>query len=176
MNTQTRMALGLAGGYVLGKFHKTRWLVFAAAAVAAKRYGGELAQRGSQAVSSTPELQQLADQGRQVAASVLGHRIEGLTERIHARTESLRETLEQPDGQQSDGQQPDGQQPEGERSEGQTPEGEQSEDQPREEASTAESESQLEPAPARSGGQQWRAHPNERTDVAGRPSSPWIRR
>jgi hypothetical protein len=85
------MALGLAGGYLLGRTRKGRLLLVLAAAVASRGVTAGLAKRGAAALGSSPELTKLADQGREAAVAVLSNRIEGLTERIHARTEALRQ-------------------------------------------------------------------------------------
>lgn len=72
METRTRVALGLAGGYLLGRFRKARWLLALAA------------------VGSSPEVRKLIGQGREAVVGALHTGMEGLTERIHATTESLR--------------------------------------------------------------------------------------
>jgi hypothetical protein len=130
MKSGTRIALGLAGGYVVGRFTKTRWLTLVAAGVASKKIADSLAGRGASMVSASPELGKLAEQGREAAAAMLGSRIEGLTERIHTRTESLRQ------GGAPEEEQPEEEQPEAEAAEEEQPEEEQSEEQPgREESS-----------------------------------------
>lgn len=91
MECGVRMALGLAGGYLLGRTRKGRLLLVLAAAVASRGVTAGLAKRGAAALGSSPELTKLADQGREAAVAVLSNRIEGLTERIHARTEALRQ-------------------------------------------------------------------------------------
>ena len=135
MKSGTRIALGLAGGYVVGRFTKTRWLTLVAAGVASKKIADSLAGRGASMVSASPELGKLAEQGREAAAAMLGSRIEGLTERIHTRTESLRQGGE-PEEEQPEEEQPEEEQPEAEAAEEEQPEEEQSEEQPgREESS-----------------------------------------
>jgi outer membrane biosynthesis protein TonB len=145
MKSGTRIALGLAGGYVVGRFTKTRWLTLVAAGVASKKIADSLAGRGASMVSASPELSKLAEQGREAAAAMLGSRIEGLTERIHTRTESLRQggepeeeqpEAEAPEEEQPEEEQPEEEQPEAEAAEEEQPEEEQPEEQPgREESS-----------------------------------------
>ena len=124
MKSGTRIGLGLAGGYVLGRFTKARWLTLVAAGVASKKIADSLAGRGSSMVSASPELSRLAEQGREAAAAMFGSRIEGLTERIHATTESLRQ-----------GGEPQEEQPEAEAAEEEQPEEEPEEEPGREESS-----------------------------------------
>jgi hypothetical protein len=99
MSDRTRIALGLAGGYLLARSRKTRWLAAAAALVAAKRLGGAAIRQGATALGSAPELEQLAEQGREAAVAVLSNRIAGLSQRIHARTESIQHALQPPSEQ-----------------------------------------------------------------------------
>ena len=89
METRTRIALGLAGGYLLGRFRKARWLLALAA------------------VGSSPEVRKLVQQGRENVVSALSTGMEGLNERIHAATESLRG--DSPNGQGPQGEQPESQ-------------------------------------------------------------------
>lgn len=90
MKRGTTVALSVAGGYLLGRFRKARWLLMTAAAVAASRKsGGGVLQRGAETLKSSPEVGKLAEQGRQAAAAVLGRRMEGLTGRVHSVTERL---------------------------------------------------------------------------------------
>jgi hypothetical protein len=91
MKRGTTVALGVAGGYLLGRFRKARWLLMTAAAVAAsKRSGGGMLQRGAETLKSSPEIGKLAEQGRDAAAAVLGRRMEGLTDKVHSVTERVR--------------------------------------------------------------------------------------
>ncbi len=89
----TRIALGLAGGYVLGRYRKARWLMLLAAGAAATRAAGSRMEQSE----SSAELTKLADQGREVAAAIVGSRMEGITRRIHDTTESLRQAASGPE-------------------------------------------------------------------------------
>ena len=97
MNNRTRLAMGLAGGYLLGRYRKTRMLGAIVAMVAAKRLGDAAVKKGTAALGSPAELDKLAGAGREAAVAVLSGRINGLTRRIHDRTESMRH----PGGDQS---------------------------------------------------------------------------
>lgn len=90
MSDRTRLALGLAGGYLLGRYRRTRWLAALVAVAAARKLGESVVKKGGQALGAAPELQKLAGAGREAAVAVLSGRINGLTQRIHERTEALR--------------------------------------------------------------------------------------
>ncbi|QSB15185.1 hypothetical protein JQS43_02090 [Natronosporangium hydrolyticum] len=96
MGNRSRLALGLAGGYLLGRYRKTRWLLAVAALVASKRLGEAALARGGdeggEGGGSSPELKKLADQGRETAASLLANQMRGLSSRIHSKTESLQQS------------------------------------------------------------------------------------
>jgi hypothetical protein len=141
MKCGTRIALGLTGGYLLGRFRKTRWLLLLAAGVTSGRVADTVLQRGTASIGSSPELSKLAEQGREAAVAVLGSRMEGLTDAIRARTESLRQGLtgekpagsgaersdpdaeappddDEPDQDESDGDESDGDESDGDESDG----------------------------------------------------------
>jgi hypothetical protein len=82
MSSRTRVALGLTAGYLLGRYRKAGWLAAIAALMATRRLGAT--------ISSSPELKKLAEQGREAAIALAGNRLQGVTDRIHATTESLR--------------------------------------------------------------------------------------
>jgi hypothetical protein len=113
MKCGTRIALGLTGGYLLGRFRKTRWLLLLAAGVTSGRVADTVLQRGTASIGSSPELSKLAEQGREAAVAVLGSRMEGLTDAIRARTESLRQGLtgEKPAGSGAERSDPDAEAP-----------------------------------------------------------------
>lgn len=90
MKQAGRIALGLAGGYALGRLGKARWLVMLGAGLASKRIASTLAQRGASSLAPSGELSSLAEHGRDAAVTLIGQRMEKLTERLHATTESLR--------------------------------------------------------------------------------------
>ncbi len=94
MKRATTIALGLAGGYLLGRFRKARWLLMAAAVAAGGRATSGLAEKAEVG----PELQSLAEQGRKVAVSVLGRQMTAATGRIRKVTESLKRRAEQDGG------------------------------------------------------------------------------
>jgi hypothetical protein len=94
MKNGTRIALGLAGGYLLGRYRKARWLMLLAGGAAATRAAGS---RMQQSESSAELLSKLAEQGQEVAAAIVGSRMEGITQRIHDTTESLRQAVGGPE-------------------------------------------------------------------------------
>lgn len=120
MGHPTRTALGLAGGYLLGRYHKAGWLVMAAVAVAASKRLGE-----SLAGSSSPELKKLVDQGRETATALMGNQVQGLTSRLQATTESLRQPVQEKEKDGSEQKQQEQQQAGGEQEQGQQGQGEQ---------------------------------------------------
>src|SRR5690606_22932495 len=100
------VALGLAGGYLLGRFRKGRWLLMAAAMAATRRRGG-LLRRGAESLKSSPEIGKLAEEGKEAAAAVLGRRIEGLTGMISTATRKLRGEPEEGAEEEPEGGEPE---------------------------------------------------------------------
>ncbi|HLU33824.1 MAG TPA: hypothetical protein VKZ74_07445, partial [Natronosporangium sp.] len=90
MSNRTRMALGLAGGYLLGRRRKAGWLLAAVGLVASRGLGAAVSRRGTAALDSSPELKELTEQARRTAMALMGGRVEQLTNRIRATTETLR--------------------------------------------------------------------------------------
>lgn len=97
MNSRARMAIGLAGGYLIGRYKKARWVLMAAALVGGRRLGGNLVQRGASSLGATPELAKLAEQGRETAVAMLAKPIQGLTGKVYSKTESIRGALQVPE-------------------------------------------------------------------------------
>lgn len=91
-----RMALCLAGGYLLGRFHKMRWALGLAGVAAGRRLrakgAGALAE-----VLKAPALDQLQHlrgellaAGRTAAVAMAGNRIDALSDKLQERAASLR--------------------------------------------------------------------------------------
>lgn len=93
------MALGVAGGYFLGRTKKMKLAMMLAGVAAGRRAGGpgELLKTGTKLLSSTPELARLSDQvrgrlleaGKTAALAVAARQVESLTDRVGRRVESL---------------------------------------------------------------------------------------
>lgn len=85
-----RIALGLAGGYLLGRKRNGRMLLLLGAALASRNLAGAAARRGTDSLTSSPQVAGLIDQGREAMVAMLSSRIESLTDQLHSRTEALR--------------------------------------------------------------------------------------
>jgi hypothetical protein len=93
------VALGVAGGYLLGRTKKMKLALMLAGMAAGRRAGGpgELLKGGTKLLSSTPELARLTDQvrgrlldaGKSAALAVAARQVESLTDRVGRRVESL---------------------------------------------------------------------------------------
>lgn len=93
------MALGVAGGYLLGRTKKMKLALMFAGMAAGRRAGGpgELLKGGTKLLSSTPELARLTDQvrgrlleaGKSAALAVAARQVESITDRVGRRVESL---------------------------------------------------------------------------------------
>jgi hypothetical protein len=93
------VALGVAGGYLLGRTKKMKLALMLAGMAAGRQAGGpgELLKTGSKLLGSTPELAQLTDQvrgrlldaGKTAALAVATRQVESLTDRVGKRVESL---------------------------------------------------------------------------------------
>jgi hypothetical protein len=93
------VALGVAGGYFLGRTKKMKLALMFAGMAAGRRAGGpgELLKSGTKLLGSTPELAQLTDQvrgrlleaGKSAALAVAARQVESLTDRVGKRVESL---------------------------------------------------------------------------------------
>ncbi len=86
MECGKRIALGLAGGYLLGRGKKGGLLLLAAALLTG---GNGPVQRGAAALGGG-ELAKLTDQGRQAVQGLVSSGIEALADRLHDKTEALR--------------------------------------------------------------------------------------
>src|SRR5690242_20124327 len=101
MNNETKIAVGVAGGYVLGRFHKMK-LAFLLAGVLAGRQlrmtRMDLLKRAAGALLSNREVSRLTDMardrlveaGKAAAAGVIRGRVSALTNRIGPRDSSSR--------------------------------------------------------------------------------------
>src|SRR5690606_5689151 len=106
MKRGATVALGLAGGYLLGRFRKGRWLLMAAAVAATRRRDG-LLRRGAESLKSSPEIGKLAEEGKDAAVALLGQRMEGLTGMIHTATRKLRGEPEEGAEEEPEGGEPE---------------------------------------------------------------------
>ncbi|MEU4540976.1 hypothetical protein AB0G15_39700 [Streptosporangium sp. NPDC023825] len=105
MNNEVRIALAVAGGYLLGRRQKLRLAMALAAAGATGRLSsgqGDLLQQGLKVLSSSPELAKitesirgdLVDASKAAAKAAVSRQIDSLSTRLHDRAESLRNPLE----------------------------------------------------------------------------------
>ncbi|MDF3293028.1 hypothetical protein [Streptomyces silvisoli] len=105
-----QVALALAGGYLLGRYHKMRWALALAGAAAGKRAAGVATgkQLGrASGLLQSPEVGRLAKDirgdllaaGRSAAVAAVGTRINDLSDRMEERAASLRE----PSGDEAEG-------------------------------------------------------------------------
>ncbi|MFI6456101.1 hypothetical protein ACIBF6_31615 [Streptosporangium amethystogenes] len=100
MNNVVRMALAVAGGYLLGRGKVRLAAALAIAGVTGHlRAGkGDLLQQGLKMLSSSPELEKitesvrgdLLDAGKDAAKAAVSKQIDSLSSRLHDRAESLR--------------------------------------------------------------------------------------
>ncbi|MDT7753719.1 MAG: hypothetical protein QOD96_7381, partial [Pseudonocardiales bacterium] len=98
MKCGARVAIGVAGGYFLGRTKKMKLALMLGGMAAGRQAGGpaELLGQGAKLLGSTPELAALRDQltGRLVAAgkdavmAVAARQLESLTDRVSDRVES----------------------------------------------------------------------------------------
>ena len=103
MEYAARVALGVAGGYFLGRTKKMRLALMLASTVAGRRAGGPAALlgQGKKIVDASPELSRLADDvrgrllqsGKGVALAVAARQVESLTDRLAGRVESSLSSL-----------------------------------------------------------------------------------
>jgi len=93
------VALGVAGGYFLGRTKKMKLALMLSGMAAGRRAGGPsgLLSQGSKLLSSSPELSRLSDEvrnrlleaGKGAALAVAARQVESLTDRVGKRVESL---------------------------------------------------------------------------------------
>jgi hypothetical protein len=94
-----RVALGVVGGYFLGRTKKMKLAMMLGGMAAGRRAGGpgELLRTGSKLLNSSPELARLTDEvrgrlleaGKGAALAVAARQVESLTDRVGKRVESL---------------------------------------------------------------------------------------
>ena len=99
MKCGARVALGVVGGYFLGRTKKMKLAMMLGGMAAGRRAGGpgELLRTGSKLLSSSPELARLTDEvrgrlleaGKGAALAVAARQVESLTDRVGQRVESL---------------------------------------------------------------------------------------
>ncbi|MDT7709731.1 MAG: hypothetical protein QOG20_5338 [Pseudonocardiales bacterium] len=99
MKCGARVALGVAGGYFLGRTKKMKLALMLGGMAAGRQAGGpgQLLAQGSKLLSASPELSNLAEQvrgrlleaGKGAALAVAAHQVEGLADRLGQRVESL---------------------------------------------------------------------------------------
>ncbi|MEK6439502.1 hypothetical protein [Pseudonocardia sp. T1-2H] len=99
MKCGVRVALGVAGGYFLGRTKKMKLAMMLGGMAAGRRAGGpgELLAQGSKLLERSPELAALTDQirgrlidaGKGAAMAVAARQVESLTDRVGKRVESL---------------------------------------------------------------------------------------
>src|SRR5215203_3142223 len=97
-----RVALGVAGGYFLGRTKKMKLALALAGMAAGKRVGGpgQLLAQGTKLLGQSPELARLTDElrgrlleaGKGAAVAVATRQVENLTERMVSRVGTLTET------------------------------------------------------------------------------------
>jgi hypothetical protein len=98
MEYAARVALGVAGGYFLGRTRKMRLALMLASTAAGRKAGGPAALlgQGKKIVDASPELSRLVDEvrgrllqsGKGVALAVAAQQVESLTDRLAGRVES----------------------------------------------------------------------------------------
>jgi hypothetical protein len=94
-----RVALGVAGGYLLGRTKKMKLALMLGGMAAGRRAGGpgELLSRGTKLLETSPELSRLVgdvrgrllEAGKGAALAVAARQVEALTDRVGKRVESL---------------------------------------------------------------------------------------
>lgn len=99
MNSRAPIALAIGAGYLLGRTHKMRWALLLGAAAASGRLNnvpGDLIQRGTKVLGSSPELtkigdsaERLLDAGKAAASTALASRVESLSSALTERAEAL---------------------------------------------------------------------------------------
>jgi len=94
-----RVALGVIGGYFLGRTKKMKLAMMLGGMAAGRKAGGpgELLRTGSKLLNSSPELARLTEEvrgrlleaGKGAALAVAARQVESLTDRVGKRVESL---------------------------------------------------------------------------------------
>ena len=99
MKCGARVALGVAGGYLLGRTKKMKLALMLGGMAAGRRAGGpgELLSRGTKLVEASPELSRLVGEvrgrlleaGKGAAVAIAARQVEALTDRVGRRVETL---------------------------------------------------------------------------------------
>lgn len=99
MRCGMRVALGVAGGYLLGRTKKLRLALMFGGMVAGRRIGGprELLAQGAELLSRSPEVARLSedvrsrllDAGKRAAVAAATRQVESLTDRVSERIGAL---------------------------------------------------------------------------------------
>ncbi|MBV9025626.1 MAG: hypothetical protein JO362_17945 [Streptomycetaceae bacterium] len=105
-----QVALALTGGYFLGRYHKIRWAMALASAVAGKRLRSQAGEMGSGLLQSSPELNRLAadiredvlSAGKTVAVAAAGNRINALSDKMQDRADALRAGIKEPSAEEEE--------------------------------------------------------------------------
>jgi len=102
MKCGARVALGVAGGYFLGRTKKMKLALMLGTVAAGQRVGGpgELLGQATKLLSASPELTRLTDEvkgrlfdaGKGAALAVAARQVEALTDRVGKRVESIGDT------------------------------------------------------------------------------------
>ena len=99
MKCGARVALGIAGGYLLGRTKKMKLALMVGGLAAGKRAGGpgQLLAQGTKLIGQSPELTRISDEirgrlldaGKAAAMAVATRQVEALTERMVTRVGTL---------------------------------------------------------------------------------------
>lgn len=128
MKCGSRVAMAVAGGYLLGRSRKMKWALTLGAMMAGKRFSGApsgLLQQGTQALRSSPEVSRLTEDirgrlvevGKTAAMAAVSSRIDSFSDMLHERAETLRrptppgrpgEPEEAPRGEEPGEEEPEG--------------------------------------------------------------------
>jgi hypothetical protein len=103
MNTGTRLGLAVTAGYVLGRFHKMKWAIAAAALIGRGQLpggSGGLLQQGAKLLTSNPEFARLTDEmrdrlvdaGKAAAVAAVSSKIDALSDGLRDRTDAMHAT------------------------------------------------------------------------------------
>ncbi|MHA4812992.1 hypothetical protein ACXZ65_01420 [Streptomyces aculeolatus] len=125
---KTTVLAGVAGGYLLGRTKKAKLALTLAALVAGKRLAPQdLLGKGVRKITDTPQPAGLSGQvtdqmmtaARQAASSLVGRRVESLTDALRERTDRLGEAREEREARDTGEERDKGEEPdEGEEDEG----------------------------------------------------------
>ena len=101
MNNGARLGLAVAAGYLLGRLHKMKWALAAAALAGRGKLPsgpGGLVQQGAKLLTSSPEFTKLTDEmkgrlvdaGKAAAVAVVSSKIDSLSEGLRQRSDAMR--------------------------------------------------------------------------------------